>query len=68
MSESIIEHVYRVGYVTREKERDYDPLGSAVVCDAIEKLERFEKLAEMISDGNFNQKDVISEARLLLNN
>ena len=33
----MIEHVFRVGYVTRQKERDYDPMGNEVVCDAIEK-------------------------------
>jgi len=65
MCESLIEHVYRVGYVTRQKERDYDPLGNDVVCDAIERLERLEKLAKAVANGNFNQHEVITEAKLL---
>ena len=43
-----IEHIYRVGYVTKEKERDYDPMASEVICDAIEEYNKVgEKIKEM---------------------
>lgn len=61
----MIEHVYEAGYLTRQKERDYDPMGSEVFCDVLEKWNRFERLAEKIAGGNFNQAEVIKEAREL---
>jgi len=61
----MIEHVYRVGYVTREKERDYDPMGNEVVCEAVEKWRRFQLLAEAVAGGNFNQAEIIKEAKEL---
>lgn len=62
----MIENVYMAGYVTREKERDYDPMCNHVVCDAIEKWDRFERLAKSIAGGNFNQSSVIKEAKSLI--
>jgi hypothetical protein len=61
----MIEQIYRIGYVTREKERDYDPMGNATVCEAIERLERLSQLAKQVAKGNFNQADVIKEAKEL---
>jgi len=61
----MIEHVYRVGYLTREKERDYDPMGNDMVCEALEKWHRFQLLAKAVADGNFNQAKIIKEAREL---
>lgn len=43
-----IEQIYRIGYVTREKERDYDPLASEAVCEAIEEVERLEREIETL--------------------
>jgi len=62
---NMIEHVYRVGYVTRDKERDYDPRGNEVVCQAMAKWDRLEDLAKQIAKGNFNHAAVIKEARAL---
>lgn len=61
----MIIEVYAAGYEARHKERDYDPLGNKSVCEAIEKWDRLHRLAVAIADGNFNQAEVIREARAL---
>lgn len=46
----MIEHVFRVGYVTGQEERDYDPMGNEVVCDAIEKWDAM--LAQLMNSSD----------------
>ena len=43
-----IEQIYGIGYVTRQKERDYDPLGSEAVCDAIEEIRNLQQEVERL--------------------
>jgi hypothetical protein len=64
----MIEHIYRVGYVTAEKGKKYSPRENAVVIHAKNIFERYKKLAESVADGNFNQADVIAEAKSLCEN
>ena len=43
-----IEQIYRIGYVTRQKEKDYDPLASDAVCSAIEKVRSLQQEVERL--------------------
>lgn len=45
-----IEQIYRIGYVTREKERDYDPLAIQAVRDAIEEVEGMEREIKALNE------------------
>jgi len=64
----MIEHIYRIGYVTAEKGKKYSPQENAVVIHAKNRFERYKKLAESVADGNFNQAHVIAEAKSLCEN
>ena len=43
-----IEQIYRIGYTTREKEKDYDPLGNEAVCAAIEDIRQLQAEVERL--------------------
>ena len=44
-----IEQIYRIGYTTRQKEKDYDPLGDEAVCDAIEEVRNLQQEVERLT-------------------
>ena len=61
----MIRGAYDAGYNAREKEQDYDPMRAPAVCAAVEKWDRLHALARQVADGNFNQAEIIKEAKLL---
>ena len=61
----LITNCYQAGFDDAQSGMGFKPLDDILVCNALSKVKRYNELANLVANGNFNQADVIKLAREL---